>query len=893
MPRTRLSLRSLRTLLYAACGAGLIALAAPAQAPAQTRDKVVVASKIDTEGGLLGQMIALMLERQGIPVENRVQLGPTKVVRTALLSGEIDIYPEYTGNGAFFHGMENDPVWKAAPIGLRDGQAPRRARRTSSSGSIGRRPTTPGSSPYAATSPGAKSSRRWRISRSFPQRPGRPQARRLGRVRRKRRGAAVLRAGLQFQAAPRSDRRPARRRHRRHHARRSPERERRQRRHGLRHGRVDRGPRPRRHGGHQGRADRVRAGARHPCRRAAALSGNRAGPGAGLRLALDEQAPGAQRADRRRRASRLGKWPSATSSKRACCAEDSRVVSHARCRATDCDTAVDLFAAGRPHRDPCVRPLRPDWLAMAPNRLLPGQPVSAVQALGLAAHGVIALALFAENRRASNAVALPLRRSSSSRRSRLPSGKRDAAAEVLLHDRPPAARALSRSRFLARLRGAGRARRSNMGARRAAFAVPAVAALILAIVAAGVLAGRFDSLSLMVEYKASDGERPCRLPAAYRPVARARSSSPSSSRCRSVGPSFRSQRIEALVNAVLSAVQVTPAIALFGLLIPLLAGLLAAAPRPARPRALGAIGPAPALIGVAIYLALPLLRGLVSGLRSTDPAVVEAAQAMGMTEARMMLRGAHSARAADPRRSASRRRRAEHRSHDPRRPHRRRRSRRHRVRGHVATRAGSHPARSDPDRRLGIWRWMRGWWVSIGRSGLRSDRIRACVGGVRVRSGPVGRDLHGRAGRPVRARRTVRVGQVDAPAPRQPARRADFGPRPRARADVATLDPAPLRRSIGYVIQSIGLFPHRTVADNVATVPRLLGWPKAEDRRAGRGDARSRPSRRRRLRQPLRRRSFRADRRSASALPAPLRPIPTSSSWTSRSAPSTRSRART
>ena len=115
MPRTRLSLRSLRTLLYAACGAGLIALAAPAQAPAQTRDKVVVASKIDTEGGLLGQMIALMLERQGIPVENRVQLGPTKVVRTALLSGEIDIYPEYTGNGAFFHGMENDPVWKAAP----------------------------------------------------------------------------------------------------------------------------------------------------------------------------------------------------------------------------------------------------------------------------------------------------------------------------------------------------------------------------------------------------------------------------------------------------------------------------------------------------------------------------------------------------------------------------------------------------------------------------------------------------------------------------------------------------------------------------------------------------------------------------------------------------------
>jgi osmoprotectant transport system ATP-binding protein len=35
-----------------------------------------------------------------------------------------------------------------------------------------------------------------------------------------------------------------------------------------------------------------------------------------------------------------------------------------------------------------------------------------------------------------------------------------------------------------------------------------------------------------------------------------------------------------------------------------------------------------------------------------------------------------------------------------------------------------------------------------------------------------------------------------------------------------------LRREIGYVIQQIGLFPHRTIGDNVATVPRLLGWDK-------------------------------------------------------------------
>jgi osmoprotectant transport system ATP-binding protein len=44
--------------------------------------------------------------------------------------------------------------------------------------------------------------------------------------------------------------------------------------------------------------------------------------------------------------------------------------------------------------------------------------------------------------------------------------------------------------------------------------------------------------------------------------------------------------------------------------------------------------------------------------------------------------------------------------------------------------------------------------------------------------------------------------------------------------------PAELRREIGYVIQQIGLFPHQTIADNVATVPRLLGWEK--ERVAGR-----------------------------------------------------------
>src|SRR5436309_2066160 len=49
---------------------------------------------------------------------------------------------------------------------------------------------------------------------------------------------------------------------------------------------------------------------------------------------------------------------------------------------------------------------------------------------------------------------------------------------------------------------------------------------------------------------------------------------------------------------------------------------------------------------------------------------------------------------------------------------------------------------------------------------------------------------------------------------------------------VRSRKPAELRRHIGYVIQQIGLFPHRSVGDNIATVPRLLGWDRkhVEDR---------------------------------------------------------------
>ncbi|ABU76376.1 ABC transporter substrate-binding protein [Cronobacter sakazakii] len=93
--------------------AGLVLLAAGAQAA----EPVKVGSKIDTEGALLGNVILQVLESHGVKTVNKIQLGTTPVVRGAITSGELDIYPEYTGNGAFFFKQENDPAWKNAKQG--------------------------------------------------------------------------------------------------------------------------------------------------------------------------------------------------------------------------------------------------------------------------------------------------------------------------------------------------------------------------------------------------------------------------------------------------------------------------------------------------------------------------------------------------------------------------------------------------------------------------------------------------------------------------------------------------------------------------------------------------------------------------------------------------------
>ena len=98
-------------------GSACVLLLASAPALALAQNAVRVSSKIDTEGALLGNLMIQALEANGIKTENKLQLGTTKILRGALTAGEIDIYPEYTGNGAFFFSDEKNPAWKNASAG--------------------------------------------------------------------------------------------------------------------------------------------------------------------------------------------------------------------------------------------------------------------------------------------------------------------------------------------------------------------------------------------------------------------------------------------------------------------------------------------------------------------------------------------------------------------------------------------------------------------------------------------------------------------------------------------------------------------------------------------------------------------------------------------------------
>lgn len=99
--------------------AGMLAGMAFSATPGFAAD-VVVGSKIDTEGGVLGNIISQVLKANDIAVIDKIQLGATPIVREAITQGQVDIYPEYTGNAAFFFNKGDLDVWNKPQAGYEE-----------------------------------------------------------------------------------------------------------------------------------------------------------------------------------------------------------------------------------------------------------------------------------------------------------------------------------------------------------------------------------------------------------------------------------------------------------------------------------------------------------------------------------------------------------------------------------------------------------------------------------------------------------------------------------------------------------------------------------------------------------------------------------------------------
>lgn len=80
-------------------------------------DPIVLGSFVDTEGGILGNMLLLALEENGYTVTDKVQFGTPDVQRNALLQGELDMGIDYTGNGQYYSEGFEEAVWGDAQEG--------------------------------------------------------------------------------------------------------------------------------------------------------------------------------------------------------------------------------------------------------------------------------------------------------------------------------------------------------------------------------------------------------------------------------------------------------------------------------------------------------------------------------------------------------------------------------------------------------------------------------------------------------------------------------------------------------------------------------------------------------------------------------------------------------
>ena len=280
------------------------------------------------------------------------------------------------------------------------------------------------------------------------------------------------------------------------------------------------------------------------------------------------------------------------------------------------------------------------FIAVAPNRLVSGRPIALWQAAGggaTVAIGLIGALLLAIS-------LLPPKKEISAGAAVLSAGlllltlaALGHSARIIAASAGPAARVSAGTAFWVIASCAALAIIDALQRLRAGPALLVAAVVALAGGAAALaFAGVFDTLSIAREYQTRQALFAAALTRHIALVAG------------SVGPALvigfplgvaaaRRPRLQGPLFAILNLLQTVPSIALFGLLIAPLSSVAAALPRLAA-LGVGGIGPAPAIIALVLYALLPIVRNTATGISGIDPAVIDAAQGMGLTPRQIFSR---------------------------------------------------------------------------------------------------------------------------------------------------------------------------------------------------------------------------------------------------------------
>lgn len=110
-------MKSRSRLAFALLIAAAIGLSGVSCAVDKTKNAVIVASMIDSEGALLGKMIVALLESKKIPVVDKTEFGTPDVLRRALEAGEVHLVVDYTGSGQYYHEGQDSAIWSDPKAG--------------------------------------------------------------------------------------------------------------------------------------------------------------------------------------------------------------------------------------------------------------------------------------------------------------------------------------------------------------------------------------------------------------------------------------------------------------------------------------------------------------------------------------------------------------------------------------------------------------------------------------------------------------------------------------------------------------------------------------------------------------------------------------------------------